>query len=90
MKTSLGVEEKIKQHYEKLGFPIIDYSVDGLIYAHTKAYKELIEIRKKQSNLYCFILDNREKIKPSVYSDVMQILYSSTEIPEEIALQELS
>lgn len=72
MKTD---SEKIKEHFEKLGLPIIDYSVDSLIYAHATAHKELIELRKKQSNLHCFVLDNRERIRTSVYRKMLDILY---------------
>ena len=72
MKTD---SEKIKQHYESLGLPIIDYSVDGLIYSHAKAYKELTEIRKRQSSFHCFVLDNRERIRTSVYRKMLEILY---------------
>lgn len=74
MKTSLNVEEKIKQHYEKLGLPIIDYSVEGLIYTHAVAHKELLDIKKRQLNLVCFLIYNREKIRKSIYNKVMEIL----------------
>ena len=74
MKTNLSVEEKIKKHYEELGLPIIDYSVDGLIYTHAIVYKELIELRKRQSNINCFIIDNREKMRKSVYNKIREIM----------------
>lgn len=74
MKTSLSVEEKIKQHYEKLGLPIIDYSVEGLIFTHAIAHERLEELTIKQSKLNCFIIDNREKIRKPIYNKIMEIL----------------
>lgn len=74
MKTSLSVEEKIKQHYEKLGLPITDYSVAGLIYTHAVAHKELSDAKKKLSNLNCFFIDNRKKVRASIYNKIMEIL----------------
>lgn len=74
MKTGLSVEEKIKQHYEKLGLSIIDYSIEGLIYAHAVAHKELSDTKKKQSNLNCFLIDSRKKVRASIYNKIMEIL----------------